>query len=464
MSMLPNILEITQRGLELLGSGTLTVRNGNGLETLHQSEVAFQFTLAPLGASVALILWSSDIERVLPSPQLVEFVGYTENGYKIEASGYHVEVRGYSEWDGKAPKRADFYCNEASVRVMQDEVRQEDPAQWVFPLLGLEFQSDYQIETHKKAKRGHDSEEEGLYFGSSWKPGFSTLDWGDLSLRFDRTQSIEERVSGVPVNGVVYLSTQPGTTVKEVMSRAAVLYDLIAPRSGVLWKPSLCKNVGTKTVHYERGSQPINGGAAYLEYPESEYAFITPYAESVLKFYDALADDSGTETKSQQALRSLSRTLIAPMFTAEQSILATSTGFEILRSHFWTGEGKYRVSKRAAASLENSLRGFAAELKSDERRGEYEQSVPAKASGLLSRPLKCVAVEIGQSFMGYRQDANQVTRMVELRNQLIHRGVMDDYPDPAPTAMAARHVLWQSFVGLVGLRDVATRIPPRKTH
>jgi hypothetical protein len=460
MSMLPNILEITQRGLELLGSGTLTVRNRYGLQVLHQSEVAFQFTLAPLGASAAFVLWSLDLERPMPSPQAVDLVGYTENGYKIEAHGHFVEVCGYDGWKGKTPKRADFYCETVDIRTSDEDLPLLDassPSAWTFPLLGLNFNADYQIETKKTAKRSP-SDDDGIGFGWSSLQGFSTVDWRDLVLRFDRTESLQELVRNIPVTGVVYVSADSGVAVHDVMKRMAAVYDLIAPRSGILWRPSLCQNAADKTIHYERSREPINGGKAYLRYADSEYEFITPYADALLRFYDSLNDGKESEeADKQQALRALARTLVAPMFPAEQSILATSTGFEILRSHFWKGEGRYRASKKSCSELKTYLCGFKDSLKNAEHRSEYEQGIPGKVTGLLSRPLKCAAVEIAQHYAGYRQNPDAVMRTIELRNQLIHRGMMDSYPDPNRDAMEARNVLWQSFIGLVGLRDLKSQ-------
>jgi hypothetical protein len=467
------VLDIAANGLELLGSGRLHLRGEREHPPAQDADVAFRLRLKPIENEAVLTCWSTDLKPVTWPPMSAEFDGFSDDGFKVTASTRYAEVRGGVDWQGEIPKMCDLHCETVSIQPERYAPASDAANEiWTVPLLALDFQTDTYIEaTHEaKSRLKRDSETDApTYAGFSQLPGFSRVDWRGQTLYLDRRDVVSTPVGGIPITGSISFSAATGTPVEVVKEWAEVLYDLLAPKSGVQWKPNLFSNASSGTLCWRRGDKPLKSYAVPLQYPDADYRFITPYLEVVLGYYEALGTASdGQESAEQKALRALSRTLVAPLSPVESSIFATSTGFEILKTHFWGGKKAYGVSKGAASALRDHLRSFSANVRDEGMRSEYEDEVAAKSAGLLARPLRYVLDEMAQHYIGHPQSSEALRRLVPLRNGLVHGGVMPEGHDPRGTAIEARRVLWMCFTGLVGLENArrvvskvdVPRVPP----
>lgn len=173
-------------------------------------------------------------------------------------------------------------------------------------------------------------------------------------------------------------------------------------------------------------------------------------------FYDSL-----DTAEKKQALRELSKHISSAEFPITTGILSTCAGFEIMRSHFWKGETRYRFPKAAVTEFKRATKTLGLQLKNPEHGSEFEQERPALADQFLKRPLKYVVkdmvVEFMVAYQGWGVNEYALKETIQRRNVLVHDGLLksgDDEFRAMKDSLDARKMLWHSFLGLIGMKRI----------
>ena len=440
---------IEEEGLKFRGSGVLTPADAR-----PPFECAFEFSLAPFGETASLECWSESLSRWTGAAGAdVTFEGVGTDGNRILGHG-RAEVTGRQHTGARSLATCRIILRDLELppptTVFQENLGVgSDRDVWAVPLYSLEFGTEHAKTTYVRVDEAFPEvaekhEGEDAFMISGFGPGFSEVHWGDWEMRFAPRDLKRSAGTTLRVSGTLTVDTPRGVRPEEVRERLDTLADLLAPLSGVVGPPLTIWNTTWYRAYWVHGQRPQRQWQAYLPMSDDGYLRVKPYLEKVLPFFDSHNE------KHRNALRALARSLTVPLVPYEQSILATATGIEILREHFWPRDKGEYFSSDARSSVAEALKEFASQVP-QEWRQEYLDGCAAKAQGVSSRPFRQVADEVVVAFNCNWCGGGRLTEFVKLRNDLVHTGVIGQSPDPYRHVREAHDVVVEAFTGLLGL-------------
>ena len=440
---------IESEGLKFRGSGVLTPAGARS-----PLECAFEFALAPFGESASLECWSESLSQWTgPAVGDVTFEGEGTDGARILGHGF-ADVIGRQRpgagslascrvtlRDFELPPSANVFVDNLGLESSRDV--------WEVPLYSLDFGTEHTkttyVRTDEAFPEGAENHEgEDAFMISSFGPWFSEVHWRDWDMQFAPRNLKRPVGRTLRVSGTLTVVTPRGVPPEEVRERLDTLADLLAPLSGIVGPPRTLWNTTWYRAYWTHGQRPQRQWRVNLPMVDEQYLRVKPYLEKVLPFFDSHSE------KQRAALRALARSLTVPFVPYEQSILATATGIEILREHFWPRDKTEYLSPSTQSSVAEALRRFAPQVPQKWRQ-EYLDGCAAKAQGVSSRPFRRVADEVVVGFNCNWCGGGRLKEFVRLRNDLVHKGMIKQSPDPFQHVLEANRVLVEAFTGLLGL-------------
>ena len=436
-----DFLRIVYTGHEIDGTGKLTFTGYIPEGVPREFQVACRFVMKPYGQDPRINLWSAELSRFrgrIPEGDAT-FILYGIDESVVVAEGHCYPRSGFPvDRETEIPSLYQLICRSVHfprpATVNDDAIAQFDWRQWVIPLYNVDF-----IGSPRRDEEGKPL----IFDGTPWA---TTVEWRGWKLEFVREHDRDKYASGdVPLTGYLSILTSPEVDHSTVRSAVDELFELISPVSGVTQVPTLVLDASHYDMYWTPLQRPVVQRRAHFQFLDRRVNNFEPYLDAILPFYESLP--SGPQ---RQALRALARSLVVPPVPIESAIMAISSGFEILREHFWPGE-RYLFSEKSGSQLRAKLKEFGTTLPT-EHQAEFIRLVPGKAREVRRRPLAAVLPEIGRHFLGTKCGTPpSLAQLVAYRNELVHGGFMEVSLEAYAVVDKTSGMLNDAFTGLIGL-------------